>query len=1155
MRTCGVCGTENPDDARFCSKCGSELGDVCADCSAPLPEGAAFCPSCGHAVHAETTEERRFLTVLFADMVGFTAGADEADPEDIQARLIPYHRRLRQEIERYDGTVEKLMGDGVMAVFGVPTAHEDDPERAVRVALRIQAAVDELNAEHQGLDLAVRIGINTGEAVVTTGGRGERIVGDVVNTASRLESIAPPGGVVVGEATYRATQLLIDYEEMDPVEVKGKSKPLPVWRAIEPRGRYGVDAAVRADTPFVGRESEMRLLTEIFRRVVGEGSLQLVTVAAGAGVGKSRLVNEFWQWADDQPEIVWWRQGRCLPYGEGITFWALGEVIKSHAGIRGSDSTAVARKKLHTALEAITSDPADRDWLADQVGALVGTRDDAEPGERGEAFAAWRRFLEDVAAVQPLVMVIEDLHWADAAFVGFLEDLLVWSADTPIMVICTARPELYQTHQGWGGGRANSTTISLPPLSNEHVARLLGVLLDQAALPVETHETLLERAGGNPLFAVEFVRMLKDRNLLEGRGRIDRDAVGAVPVPETLQSLIGSRLDVLTTEESRVIEDAAVVGKVFWEGALESISPDLEAGDTLRRLVTREWIRPVRDSSIAGEREYAFWHALTRDVAYGRIPRRERARKHRILGDWIRSAAGERVADHAELLAHHYLNAWELGQAAGANGDGDLRDRAIDALLLSGDRARRLDATRSHAHYRKALDLMPDDDPRRVTALIKAAETMGETGLDRPVDMLREAAALALERGDRLLAGQALGAAHRWRWIESGTGIGTDLLDQAIELLEQEPSSEPLADAYITRAGYHMMRGDSRAQLEWAQRGLDLLEDATPDIRSRALTIRGIARFHLGDVAAGMGDLEEALRVASEEAASVHRLLTCYVNLADHTWFVQGPAAGEEVYRKGIDHVGARGGEVTWLKAETMWTGFEVGDWDRVLTTAAELLDQYEGIQAQHVPLAHSYQALVHVWRGEVGEAKRLIDLALPPLREIVDVQVLAPALVISARIDLARGERAAARRSLDEYIEVTEGTSPIYRSFNLPDSVRLMAELGDLTAAGELARGSEAPALRSALGSAAAEAILTEARGDHEAALEKYRDVAGRWHDFGHVLEEALARYRAARCLAALDRDDEAEPLIAAAREAFERLGAQHMIAEIEKMESASGM
>ncbi len=332
---------------------------------------------------------------------------------------------------------------------------------------------------------------------------------------------------------------------MDPVEVKGKAKPLRVWLAVEPRGRYGIDAAVRAPTPFLGREPEMGVLKETFRRVVEDGSHQLVTITAEPGVGKSRLVNEFWQWVDDRPEFVWWRQGRCLPYGEGITFWALGEIVKGHAGIRESDTAAMTAEKLDTALEALELDASDREWLAAQLGPLVGAEGDAQAADRAEAYMAWRRFLEEVAASRPLIMVIEDLHWADAALMEFLEELLVWSADSSIMVICTTRPELYEAHPAWGGGRRNSATLSLSPLTDGDISRLLAALLDQTVLPADTQRTLLDRAGGNPLYAEEFVRMLNDRGKLGTRGRLDPTADTAIPVPETVQALIGSRLDVL----------------------------------------------------------------------------------------------------------------------------------------------------------------------------------------------------------------------------------------------------------------------------------------------------------------------------------------------------------------------------------------------------------------------------------------------------------------------------------------------------------------------------------------------------------------------------------------------------------------------------------
>jgi class 3 adenylate cyclase/tetratricopeptide (TPR) repeat protein len=1120
----------------------------CPNCGKENVEGAAFCAFCGTSLtETVATKERRFLTILFADLVGFTAESDEADPEDVQARLVPYHQRVREEIERYDGTVEKLIGDGVMAVFGVPTAHEDDPERAVRVALRIQTAVDELNEEHEGLDLLVRIGINTGEAVVTTGGQGEHIVGDVVNTASRLESIAPPGGVVVGEPTHRATELLIEYEDMEPVEVKGKSKPLRVWRAVEPRGRYGIDAAVRAPTPFLGRESEMSQLTETFRRVIDDGTLQLVTIAAAPGVGKSRLVNEFFGWIDDQPEIVWWRQGRCLPYGEGITFWALGEIVKGQAGIRESDSPEVAAQKLATALEALTPDPSDREWLAAQLGPLVGAESDAQGSERTEAFAAWRRFLEDLAAAEPLIIIIEDLHWADGALVEFLEDLLVWSSDAPMMVICTARPEVYEAHPAWGGGQRNSSTISLAPLTDEHIARLIAALLDQAVLPAETQRALLDRADGNPLYAEEFVRMLNDRGMLHGHGELDKASLDSIPVPETVQGLIGSRLDVLSEDENRAIEDASVVGKVFWEGALTAMGGSDDVRAALRQLVAREWIRPVRNSSVEGEQEYAFWHALTRDVAYGRIPRAERAHKHQIVAEWIEASAGERAVDHAELLAHHYVSALEIAEAAGESDTEALRGEVVRTLVMAGDRASRLDAARAYSYYRRALDLMDADDGGRPGVLIGAGEAMEGAGIGSPIEAYQEAAALAKKHGDLLTAGHALRMLHLARWFASGTGAGTEAIDEAIELLEQEPPSEQLADAYNTRAGNFMIRGELEEQLAWAERGIALAEELGLPTTARSLSIRGIARYHLGDIEGGMEDLRRSLAAAEESSGSVRHLGVAYVNLADHTWIDQGPAAADEIFETGIERVEARGGDHSWAKAEMLWTGFDLGRWDEVLARADGLVEQWEGESVQYVPWAKSYRARVHEWRGEVAEAAALQAEYLPALQEIADLQLLGPALITSARIEFARGNKAAAAALVDEFITSTEGVSGIFRGLSLTDAVRLLVALGEVESAAELTAGSETPGLRMEISMATARAVLAEARGETEDALGGYEHAAADWAAFGHKLEYALALYGAGRCLAELGRADQAAARLAAAREILIELGATPTIDEID--------
>jgi class 3 adenylate cyclase len=576
---------------------------ACPACGEENPERARFCLACGTAIEETTlAEERKVVSVLFVDLVGFTDRSDRADPEDVRATLRPYHARLKREIERFEGTVEKFVGDAVMAVFGAPVAHEDDAERAVRAALRILDAIGELNESDPELELAVRAAVNSGEAVVALGASpegGESIVtGDVVNTASRLQAIAPVGGVVVGELTYHASHKVIEYEELDPVSLKGKAEPVPVWRAKGGRSHVGVDVEQAAPTPFIGRDHDLALLKETYSRTLRESSLQLVTVAGEPGVGKTRLVTELRTSIDDQPEIAFWRQGRCLPYGEGITFWALGEIIKAQAGILESDGPDDAAEKLAVAVEAVVEDGSERDWFNARLAPLVGAQvvDGSEAAERAESsFTAWRRFLEAIAAQRPLVLVVEDLHWADGALLEFVEHLADWASGVPLLVVCTARPELYERRPDWGGGKRNSTTISLSPLTGEETARLLSALLSRAVLPAETQAALLERAGGNPLYAVEFVQMLTDRGVLDVQGRL-KATDGEIQVPETVQALIAARLDTLPAERKSLLHDAAVVGKVFWAGAVAAIGDRDESlvREGLHELVRKELVRPAR---------------------------------------------------------------------------------------------------------------------------------------------------------------------------------------------------------------------------------------------------------------------------------------------------------------------------------------------------------------------------------------------------------------------------------------------------------------------------------------------------------------------------------------------------------------------------------
>src|SRR5215475_10491878 len=478
---------------------------VCPSCGHRNQRGAKFCSECGVALaraRPPTHEERKVVTVLFADLVGFTSRAEQMDPEDVRALLSPYYTRLRAELVRFGGTVEKFIGDAVMALFGAPVTHEDDPERAVRAALAIR------DWAREEARIQVRLGVNTGEALIVLGARpseGEGMAaGDVVNTAARLQAAAPVNGILVGERTFRATQPVIEYRQVAPVAAKGNREPVPVWEAVAARARLGMDVPVEVRTALVGRLRELAMLREALTRVQAERSPQLVTLMGVPGIGKSRLLFELSQIAEAEAELIGWRQGRCLPYGEGVSFWALAEMVKAQTGILESDTSGEAEAKLSQMTAEVMGGTPDADWVCQHLRALAGVGGGASAGgdRRGEAFAAWRQFFEALAERRPLVLVFEDLHWADEGLLDFVDYLAGWVGEVPLLIAGTARPELLARRPGWGGGKPNAITLSLAPLSDDDTARLIGSLLGRAVLEAgQQAAVVLAHAGGNPLFA------------------------------------------------------------------------------------------------------------------------------------------------------------------------------------------------------------------------------------------------------------------------------------------------------------------------------------------------------------------------------------------------------------------------------------------------------------------------------------------------------------------------------------------------------------------------------------------------------------------------------------------------------------------------------
>jgi len=1020
-----------------------------------------------------------------------------------------------------------------MAVFGAPVAREDDAERAVRAGLRVLAVTEELG-------LQARAAVNTGEALVALDARPElgeaMVAGDVVNTAARLQSAAETGSLVVGDVTYRTTRQQIDYEPLDPVVVKGKSEPVQLWHARGPRSRFGVDVEIGGTTPLVGRDSELSLLKEAYSRVRRDATVQLVTLVGEAGVGKTRLLRELGRWLDDEPDLVYWRQGRCLPYGEGITFWALGEIVKAQAGILESDDSKAAGAKLEASVEAVFPDPAEQDWARARLAPLVGVATDAAGTSREESFTAWRGYLEAVAAQRPLVLLFEDLHWADEALLEFLDHLLDWSLGVPMLVLCTARPELYELQVSWGGGKRNSTTVSLSALPPDDTARLLHALLDQSVLPAETQTLLLERCGGNPLYAEQFARMLADSG--EDAG-----------VPETVQAVISARLDALGPDRKALLQDAAVIGKVFWAEAVAAVSGSDERSvlAALVDLAHRDLVRPARASSFEGKREFAFTHLLVRDVGYGQIPRAERARKHRLVAEWIESTVGERVADHAELLAYHYSEALELARAAGtaAAETEPLRAAAVRMLLAAAERAKDLDVRPWIENLDRALELASADErPRVLLEHAIAIDLAGRTRearaeLDEVIPMFEAA-------GDNVRLGRALSELSWALAFTAEPAAAEAAQEAAIETLEREPAGPELAFIYARAAGMLMMAERSEECLALSDRIQPVVEQHG-NLHSRTMfhEFRGISRVATGDVERGLQELrdifEEAARSGSPGTMAV------FINLGYWTWWTEGPGKGAELFRQGLEYAERRGMPTEWAEAELAWAHFDLGEWNDVLTRADRLVEGAQAVDfAVLEAMVRPTRGRILLARGQVDDARVDADVSVALVEESDIPQSIVPSLTLAAGVAAAAGDRTRAGELLDE-LEMRSRGRARSRGIEAGEAARVAAAIGDTAAVERMLADPFPPLRRADAQRLSARAVLAEASGVVDEALALHREAAASWAEFGHVFESAHAFAGAGRCALALRGGAGAD--LAEARRLFTQLGATPHVVAVDEL------
>ena len=807
-------------------------------------------------------EERKLVTLLFADVTGSTQLAEALDAEVVRDLMGEYFAIAREEIEARGGTVEKFIGDAVMAVFGVPLAHEDDPVRALQAALAIRTRLDALNAERDDgrPELQVRIGVNTGEVVATTSPRpGEGMVtGDAVNVAARIQQMAEPGQIVVGERTATAAPGF-EFRELGAARVRGKAVEVEVRELVgEP-----VDAASRGipglRAPLVGRDAEMDLLTTVYERIAGEGQPHLVTLYGQPGVGKSRLTVEFLAALSRRtpaPKVV---RGRCLSYGSGVTFWPLAEILKSQAGILDSDPPADALRKLlelgdQVITAAVAQDPA-------RVTALLGyTVGIAVPGYefgrldpeqlRAEIHGAWRSLFSALAAEGPLVVVVDDIHWADTALLDLIEEVSD-RVEGSVLFLCPSRPELTNRRPGWGGGRRSASSVVLDPLRPEATAELVNHLLELADLPAELQVRIVERAEGNPFFVEEILR-----HLIDG-GRIVRTEDGwrAVPgvaevnIPDTVQAVLAARIDLLGRDQKRTLQAAAVVGRVFWPAPvarfLNGSAPALD--QHLRELEARDLIRSRLATTIAGQSEYIFKHALVRDVAYESIPRRDRAAAHLQVAEWIEDVVGERRFEVVELLAHHYTEAEKATAWATLEPDRreEIRARAVDLLFEAGEEAaRHLAVERARERLRVGLELAqgPIERARGLEVLV-GLQLWANDG-DNAWRSAREAIDL------RISAGPA-GAEER-RAVARLAGLLLAMPTRWPGLMRHLPSREEAAP--------------------YLEVGMSMLDEGDSEERVRLLMVRGAWCWGFGEAETDPDRVQEDRAAAEESVAMARRL-------------------------------------------------------------------------------------------------------------------------------------------------------------------------------------------------------------------------------------------------------------------------------------------
>ena len=1121
MLSCPQCGTAHRPGQKFCDECGHALAGT-AD--SPAPKVAP-----GPAI---VSTELRFVSVLFVDLVGFTSLSEGREAEDVRELLGRYFTAARTVVERYGGVIEKFIGDAVMAVWGAPVAREDDAERAVRAALEIVDAVQAFGTEVGAPDLRARAGVVTGQVAAMESHEEGIVVGDRVNTASRVQSVAAPGTVLVDDVTRQVTASAIAFEDAGRHTVKGKVEPLQLWRAVRVvSGVGGRDREQLVEAPFMGRDTELRLVKDLFHATIERGSARLVAISGDAGVGKTRLRREFVNYLDGLADTFLLHLGRCLSHGDGVAYWALAEMVRQRLGIPEEARSEEVSRKLEAGLAEWVPDPAERAFIAPRLGALLGV---AEPGlDRAELFAGWRLFFERLAANEPVLLILEDMQWADSGLIEFVEQLLDWSSDVPIFILSLARPELAARREGWPAGRRGATTVTLEPLDDASIrALLLGAVDD---LPRAAVSRIAERAQGVPLYAIEMVRSLVDRGALESRdGRLVAvGELGELDVPASLNALLAARLDALTAQERSLVKAMSVFGGSFPRDAAVALTdmPDDELDAALAGL-TRKQVLIIRADPLSPDRgQYAFAQGLLRTVAYETLARHERKLRHLAAADHLARAFPDEGEEVAEVIANHLLDA--LGAARDDPDADPLRARTVTALRRAARRAATIGAPEAAERaYRTAGELA---DAAERGALLQAAGEMAiragayEDAL-RLLDDAGKAYLAEARLRERALLAHPIGVSliRVGRVQEAAERIG-----EAIEALTPGSTLDPdvaRLNAILGRA--LVFAGDHAAAAGPLETALVISQALElPDVLGEALVNKAI-------VCEVTGRIREAeyLYAAAEDVAERDGLAAVrdrsLTNLANFQMLWDRPEAYRHIEaalsltRRRGDRYGE--GLVSGMLVQIhLWTG----RWEELEELAAELAAQDD--DRPSTPFGHTGLLLLCVHRGAGAQAAVHLDhISSWREREDADLRSVYEACqVLLSRVD-GRPEEALefGLRTLEPAIAAV-GLADGFRHA-WPAVLGAAIDLGRLDDArqvlGVLAdrpRGHVPPFLRAQL--ARGQALLAAAEGRHETVEAGLNAAIDGFAGLGYPHWLAITQTDLAAWLIDQDRRGEAEPLL----------------------------